>query len=149
MCCHLTFSAKCLRSIVEVNNAIRTTETGRSRGFVISSLSSDRDHSKTVRAEEYLYGKTEAVWDFCHLGRVFNERIGEHFSSMCRGERLTIVCECGNPDCETFIRLPWHEYQKVLRRDSAFIVAHGHQATFERVLSEHGTWLMIEKRSKL
>lgn len=117
--------------------------------LVISSLSSDREHSEAVGAEEYRSGKSETVWDFCHLGRIVNERITEHFRPGSRGEGLTVVCECGNPDCESFIRLAWRDYQKVLRREHAFIVAAGHQAAFERVLSEHGAWLMVEKLSEL
>ncbi|MBW3590987.1 MAG: hypothetical protein KY393_03925 [Actinobacteria bacterium] len=45
--------------------------------------------------------------------------------------------------------MAWRDYQKVVRRERAFIVAAGHQAAFERVLSEHGAWLVVEKLSEL
>lgn len=144
-CIHPIFSA-IHQGWIHVHGARVTT---RSKGLCDLPMASLLSHERQPDCDdESALANTEAAWDFCRLGKLINGRIAEHSCTGTPGETLRIVCECGNPDCKTFIGLTWSQYQQMRRNQHAFIVAGGHADAFDRVVARHGAWMAVEKHSE-
>jgi hypothetical protein len=62
---------------------------------------------------------------------------------------LSLVCECGNEDCTTSIRLTPAEYEAVRAEETQFVVVPGHiRPEAEDVVSEQEGWVVVRKRGE-
>jgi hypothetical protein len=88
----------------------------------------------------------EKTWEFSLAGREVNERIGAHTPLIIEGEKMSLVCECGDGDCEAFIQLTPQQYHAIRQNLRTFVVRQGHESPdSERVLRRNGSWLIVEK----
>jgi hypothetical protein len=90
------------------------------------------------------------------LFREVNERIEElqvgfrQEAQSVEGDKLLVVCECGNVDCTERIDVPVAEYERVRSDGSHFLVTPGHEiASVERVIRVAGAYNVVEKDSGL
>ena len=61
-------------------------------------------------------------------------------------DSLLFYCECANEKCRERIKLSTQQYKKVHKNNSQFIVIPGHHVPeIERVVSDGGTYLIVEK----
>lgn len=61
---------------------------------------------------------------------------------------LEFFCACGRPDCDAKLLLTLVEYEAAHAEPDRFIVAPGHATLeIERIVEEHDTYLVVEKRS--
>jgi len=59
---------------------------------------------------------------------------------------LQIVCECSRKECMRLLEVSHDIYELVRQAPARFIVASGHQQLeFERVVSEHAGFVIVEK----
>jgi uncharacterized protein YifE (UPF0438 family) len=81
------------------------------------------------------------------LFRGVNESLRElGESSTPAREEANFVCECANTFCTERIRMPLSAYEQVRADPKRFFVIKGHEeADYERVISEHGTYVVVEK----
>jgi hypothetical protein len=60
-------------------------------------------------------------------------------------DEVTILCECGRPDCLTTLQLNGEVYRSVRRQSTWFIVVDGHEVPeVGRVKQRRGTWTIVE-----
>jgi hypothetical protein len=95
-----------------------------------------REHSQPVM---------DKTWDFSLVGREINERIGAHTPLIVAGEKMSLVCECGDGDCQAFIQLTPEQFHGIRQNLTTFVVTKGHESLSERVLSRNDSWLIVEK----
>jgi hypothetical protein len=97
-----------------------------------------------VEARDARLAKNEA------LLREVNERIhevGERLQVLPDDELLDFRCECGRPDCESFISMTAREYEHVRSDNDRFAVAPGHEeAEIERVVERDERYVVVDKR---
>jgi hypothetical protein len=87
-----------------------------------------------------------ASFHFSVAGREINERIEAVTSIVPRGRKLSLICECGDGDCEEQVEISPEQYQQIRRKLQTFIVAPGHEsADSDRVVKSTKGWLLIEK----
>jgi hypothetical protein len=68
------------------------------------------------------------------------ERHGEH------AELLSVLCECGDIDCTAKIDVPLATYEWVRSGSARFVIVPGHElADSERIIRDHGTYVVVEK----
>jgi hypothetical protein len=85
--------------------------------------------------------------------REVNERIeklvgqGEPFGpSAGEAESLSVLCECGNPDCSTPLTITLSEYERVRSEPTHFLVAPGHVIPdIEEVVATGAGYQVVEK----
>jgi hypothetical protein len=81
--------------------------------------------------------------------REANERIAgwpEHRER----ERFNILCECADSTCLDRIAATGNEYEAVRRNAMRFLVLRGHEVDeAERVVEDHGHYLVVEKRENV
>ena len=77
--------------------------------------------------------------------REVNERIqqlGEQFEST----EAEYVCECADLSCTERLELPSADYEHVRSRPDRFLLVPGHERPeVERVVEDHGHYLVVEK----
>ena len=79
------------------------------------------------------------------LGRKINECRAERGDNK-PGEKISIVCECGDGDCETLLEMDWAQYQEIRQNPSRFALVSGHELLEgERIVRREGNWLITEK----
>jgi hypothetical protein len=62
---------------------------------------------------------------------------------------LSLVCECGDEDCTTPLRLTPAEYEAVRADETQFAVIPGHvRPEVEDVVSEQEGWILVRKRGE-
>src|SRR5690349_17305673 len=89
-------------------------------------------------SQEIRVGKNEAHF------REINES-GERLTPS-KSQSIQIVCECAREGCVYLIDVDRDAYEAVRRTSTEFIVGRGHQMPeFERVVSDHGDYLIVEK----
>lgn len=89
-------------------------------------------------------GLNEAVF------REVNERLAGLVDPGADGERLDLVCECGDRECAQRIRAELADYEDARADAAQFLVAPGHAiAEVERVIQKRGDYDLIEKFSGL
>jgi hypothetical protein len=82
------------------------------------------------------------------LFRQVNERVREVSQAFATFDPTPVdfVCECGNQDCTEPITLTLAEYEAVRAVPTRFFVLASHVIPqVERVVSEHGTYVIVEK----
>ena len=82
--------------------------------------------------------------------RALNERLRES-SAAWEGHDgvLGIVCECGDEDCTTPIRLTPGDYESVRVEETQFAIVVGHvRPEVEDVISEQEGWAIVRKRGE-
>ena len=83
---------------------------------------------------------------FSVVGREINERIEAVAPFVPRGRKLSLICECGDADCEEQVQIAPEQYQQIRRNLQTFIVAPGHHsADSDRVIKSTKHWLLVEK----
>ncbi len=106
--------------------------------FVLASLSAEDSRDVPSRPE--------TTWDFSLVGREINERIGAHTPLIIAGEKMSLVCECGDGDCQAFIQLSPQQYHGIRQNLRTFVVAQGHESpSSDRILSRNESWVIVEK----
>jgi hypothetical protein len=82
------------------------------------------------------------------LFREVNERIEDLNETFgIRPPAMTIVCECGDPQCLERIEVPIERYEGVRADPARFLVAPGHVVEdVEDVVERHDGYEVIEKR---
>jgi hypothetical protein len=81
-------------------------------------------------------GKNEGLF------REVNERIGE----ISQGTPAEFICECGDKDCRSPVRLSTAEYERVRAEPTRFLVRPGHEMPeVERVVERHEQFFVVEK----
>ncbi len=61
-------------------------------------------------------------------------------------EHLEFICECGDRECESSVRLSFEEYEAVRSDSRRFVIVPGHLfPETERVVSTHDRFQVIEK----
>jgi hypothetical protein len=82
------------------------------------------------------------------LYRAVNQQI-EHVSTELGGDEsseLEVLCECGRDGCDSLVRLPAGEYERVHFQLDRFVLAPGHAtAEIEDVVEEHDGWIVVDK----
>lgn len=87
-------------------------------------------------------GLNEAVF------REVNERLAGLAAADESGERLDLVCECGDRECAERIRVELADYENARADAAQFLVAPGHAIVeVERVIQKRGDYDLIEKFS--
>jgi len=77
--------------------------------------------------------------------RDVNERI-EEFSGESDAPELEFVCECADLSCSARLILPLREYEAVRAYPDRFLLVAGHQRSeAERMVEDHGAYLVVEK----
>lgn len=82
-----------------------------------------------------------------------NEELGRKINDLIRrrvgpepDNKIRVVCECANSDCEELIELTVGQYEHLREGDSHFVVLAGHEsASLERIVGGEGPWLMVQK----
>ena len=59
---------------------------------------------------------------------------------------MGFVCECADPSCSAHLTLPLREYEAVRAYPDRFLLVAGHQRPeVERVVEDHGAYLVVAK----
>ena len=70
------------------------------------------------------------------------EELGERFDMSA----TDFVCECADAACTARVSLTLHAYEEIRADPSRFLVVAGHQrADAERVVEDHGDYLVVQK----
>lgn len=81
------------------------------------------------------------------LGRKINNRIRRR--GPWQGNKICVVCECVDCDCEERIQMTVEQYQQIRKEGSVFLVVVGHQSpNVERIVGGEGKWLAIQKTGR-
>jgi hypothetical protein len=82
--------------------------------------------------------------------RALNERLRDGSGTWSPGEgSLELVCECGDEDCTSAIRLTARDYEAVRRDEAQFLLVPGHERSeVEDVVAEHEGWVVVRKRGE-
>lgn len=79
-----------------------------------------------------------------------NERIhdvGERLQVLPENGELDFLFECGQTACESVMRMPATDYQRVRADNDRFVVVPGHEdAKIERVVERHERFFVVDKR---
>jgi len=80
--------------------------------------------------------------------RELNERLEEHVHrGQTEPDYAGFVCECGDGDCDTTVRVPLNAYEAVRQNDRDFIVVPGHELDdTENVVDEGSGYLVVRKQ---
>lgn len=81
--------------------------------------------------------------------REVNERIkevSEHVGAIDGGPEF--LCECADEECVERIQLSLDQYESLRDNPRRFVVVSGHQVDVERVVADHGAFLIVEKRGE-
>jgi hypothetical protein len=93
---------------------------------------------------------TDKTWDFSLVGREINDRIGAYTALIIAGEKMSLVCECGDGDCQAFVQLTPAQYHGIRQNLSTFVVTIGHETPgSDKILSRGDSWLIIEKAPRV
>ena len=61
-------------------------------------------------------------------------------------DELTIVCECGRPDCDATLSITIREYDDVHRQRDRFAVAPGHEnQSLEGIVTRTDAYVVVDK----
>ncbi len=83
------------------------------------------------------------------LFREVNEQIRRRRSATDDiGADIEIVCECHSTGCAKELRLPLERYESVRRFPTRFVMKSGHTAEDERVVEDHGSFVIVEKTGR-
>ena len=82
-----------------------------------------------------------------------NEDLGREINDLIRRRvgpdpenKIWVVCECVDSDCDELIELTVGQYEHLRRSDSRFVVLVGHESpSLERIVGGEGPWLLVQK----
>jgi hypothetical protein len=92
-------------------------------------------------------GGAKASGKLQSLFRAVNERIEETAESFSvpDDEAISILCECGQPECTERIELSRDEYEALRRYPTHFALLPGHDAhSFSRIVEQNERYLTVE-----
>jgi hypothetical protein len=94
-----------------------------------------------VEERERRLGRNEALF------REVNERIERVSGALRTGtDTMTILCECGNPDCVEHIEVSLSEYERIRGDSTHFFVRPGHaKPDVEEVIEHHDEYDVVRK----
>jgi hypothetical protein len=93
----------------------------------------DRRTKQIARNESAFRALNESLEASVHSGRPDDDFAG-------------FVCECGDPECDTTIRVTLPSYESVRRDSMLFLIAPGHQAAdVEDVVDDRDGYLVVRK----
>jgi hypothetical protein len=93
----------------------------------------DRRTKQIARNESAFRALNESLEASVHSGRPDDDFAG-------------FVCECGDPECDTTIRVTLPSYESVRRDSMLFLIAPGHQAAdVEDVVDDGDGYLVVRK----
>lgn len=79
--------------------------------------------------------------------RELNERLKANVHRAdARLEYAGFVCECGDADCDTIVRMPLPAYEKVREDSMLFFVVAGHEATDAEDVVEDGDGYFVVRK---
>jgi hypothetical protein len=88
-------------------------------------------------------GLNEAVF------RQVNERIEDLAETFDLGEKLDLICECGDASCTSRIEIDRKEYEKLRSDSTTFAVVSGHEIRdVEEILERHETYDVVRKTAE-
>jgi hypothetical protein len=88
-------------------------------------------------------GLNEAVF------RQVNERIEELADTFGIGERLDLICECGNASCTSRIEMNHEQYEELRSDSTTFAVVTGHELPdVEEIVQRHESYDVVRKTAK-
>ena len=61
---------------------------------------------------------------------------------------IPFLCECDTEGCTTVVRLRLPDYDHVRAEPTRFLLAPGHAAPPDRIVEEHGDFLIVEKQGE-
>jgi hypothetical protein len=77
--------------------------------------------------------------------RAVNEQI-EELGETSDASATEFVCECADAACTARVSVPLDTYEEIRADPGRFLVAAGHQqADAERVVEDHGDYLIVQK----
>ncbi len=92
--------------------------------------------------QEKRLGLNEAMF------REINERLEAQLPTD-RNNRLSILCECADPDCTTRIEISPDEYQAARAKPRQFILVPGHELVeIEEVISRNDRYELVRKHGE-
>jgi hypothetical protein len=93
----------------------------------------DRRTKQIARNESAFRALNESLEASVHSGRPDDDFAG-------------FVCECGDPECDTTVRVTLPSYESVRRDSMLFLIAPGHQAAdVEDVVDDGDGYLVVRK----
>ena len=85
-------------------------------------------------------GLNEAVF------RQVNERIESLADTFGLGERLDLICECGNASCTSRIEMDHKQYEELRSDSTTFAVVSGHEISdVEEIVARRGAYDVVRK----
>ncbi len=72
-------------------------------------------------------------------------QVNEALEAGARGDDAVFVCECATLGCNATVRLSLAEYEALRTDFVRFLVLPGHQDVVDRVVEDHGSYLVVEK----
>jgi hypothetical protein len=85
-------------------------------------------------------GLNEAVF------REVNERIEDLADTFGLGQRLDLICECGNASCTSRIEMDHKQYEELRSDSTTFAVICGHEIPdVEEIVARHGSYYVVRK----
>jgi len=92
--------------------------------------------------------RTRRVGENEALFRTVNDEVhGLSSAFAVSSDPMSVVCECGRPDCTEKLELSAGEYEDVRRESTHFVIKPGHElADVESVVVRHERYWVVEKR---
>jgi hypothetical protein len=85
-------------------------------------------------------GKNEALF------REVNERVAELAETAPAPDLIGVLCECGDKDCMSEVRMSLVEYERLRQDPARFVVVHGHEEpSVEGVVESTQSYHVIKK----
>jgi hypothetical protein len=85
-------------------------------------------------------GLNEAVF------RQVNERIEELAETFGLGDKLDLICECGDASCSSRIEMDHKQYEELRSDSTTFAVVRGHEISdVEEIVAHHGSYDVVRK----
>lgn len=75
-----------------------------------------------------------------------HRRVNEAIERGSAGTELHVRCECGHLGCTELIALTEREYEAVRTSFERFLLVPDHLEPPDRVVEDHGRWLVVEKQ---
>jgi hypothetical protein len=78
--------------------------------------------------------------------REINERIEDVAAKFELGERLDLICECGNASCASRIEISHKDYERLRSDATTFAIVSGHAILdVEEIVERHKTYEVVRK----
>jgi hypothetical protein len=81
------------------------------------------------------------------LFREVNERVAS-LATGAGDDEIGLVCECSDDGCVERLHLTRGDYEAIRANPRTFVVAPGHEGSFERVLERRARYAVVEKHGE-